>query len=91
SQTYILEPSPKQIITYMESVMVEIALGQVVLESKLAQYASRFNAMYAAKSKAKEMKDDLSLTMHRAKRAFGDERIKEILSGMKMLKKRNAE
>ncbi|HEX7259958.1 MAG TPA: F0F1 ATP synthase subunit gamma [Candidatus Saccharimonadia bacterium] len=90
SHTYILEPSPKEIISYMEAVMVEIALGQVVLESKLAQYASRFNAMYAAKSKAKEMRDDLALMLHRAKRASGDERIKEILSGMKMLKKREA-
>ncbi len=88
SDTYILEPSPQKIIGYMEAVMVEIALGQVVLESKLAQYASRFNAMYAAKSKAKEMSDDLALMLHRAKRSLGDERIKEILSGMKMLKKR---
>ncbi len=87
SHTYILEPSPQKIIGYMEAVMVEIALGQVLLESKLAQYASRFNAMYAAKSKAKELRDELALMLHRAKRAAGDERTKEILSGMKSVKK----
>ncbi len=83
SESYIFEPSTKEIMAYMEAVMVEIALGQVVLDSKLAQYASRFNAMYAAKSKAKEMKDDLGMDLHRAKRAVGDERTKEILSAMK--------
>lgn len=85
SQDYIFEPSLSEIIEYMESVMVEIALGQVMLESKLAQYASRFNAMSAAKTKAKELGDDLDLQVHRAKRAQGDERTKEILSAMKLM------
>lgn len=83
SKTYILEPSAEAIIQHMEGTMVEIALGQVLLESKLAQYASRFNAMFAAKKKAAELRGDLGLQLHRAKRAIGDERIKEILSGMK--------
>ncbi len=85
SQNYIFEPSVKEIISYMESVMVGIALGQVLLESQLAQYASRFNAMYAAKAKAKELRSDLGLELHRAKRAVSDERIKEVLSGRKLL------
>jgi ATP synthase F1 gamma subunit len=83
SSTYILEPSAKEIITFMESVMVEIALSQVVLESRLAQYASRFNAMYAAKSKAAELKNSLGLELHRTLRANSDARTKEVFSGIK--------
>lgn len=86
SRDYIFEPSLPEVITYMESVMLEIALGQILLESKLAQYASRFNAMHAAKSRAGEMWDDLRLDLHRAQRAQGDERIREILSGMTVTK-----
>ena len=89
SKSYTFEPSIKDIVTYMESVMLEIALAQVVLESKLAQYASRFNAMYNAKSKAKELKSDMSLQLHRTKRAEGDERLKEIFSTMKALGRMN--
>jgi ATP synthase F1 gamma subunit len=88
SQTYILEPSAEEIISYMESVMLGIALGQIILESKLAQYASRFNAMYSAKSKAGELRDDLGLALHRAKRAAIDERTKEILSGRKAIREK---
>jgi F-type H+-transporting ATPase subunit gamma len=85
SRDYIFEPSLDEIISYMESVMLEIALGQIILESKLAQYASRFNAMSQAKSKAKEMQRDLQLALNRSKRAQGDERIKEVLGGMKIM------
>lgn len=85
SRDYIFEPSLNEIITYMESVMLEIALGQIVLESKLAQYASRFNAMSTAKNKAKDMEHDLRLALNRAKRGQSDERTKEVLSGMKVM------
>lgn len=83
SRNYVLEPSAKEIVEFMESIMVEIALSQVVLESRLAQYASRFNTMYAAKAKAGELKDDLGLELHRTQRAISDARTKEIFSGMK--------
>lgn len=87
SRDYIFEPSLNEIITYMETVMLDIALGQIVLESKLAQYASRFNAMNQAKNKAKDMQHDLQLALNRAKRAQGDERIKEVLGGMKVMQR----
>ncbi len=85
SLDYVFEPSLPEIIEYMESVMVQIALGQVMLESKLAQYASRFNAMTAAKTKANELHRGLDLALHRAKRSEADERTKEILSAMKLM------
>jgi ATP synthase F1 gamma subunit len=84
SEGYIFEPSLLAVIEYMESIMVGVALGQVILESKLAQYASRFNAMNAAKTKAREMQGDLRLQLNRVKRAQSDERIKEVLSALKV-------
>ena len=79
SRDFIFEPGITEIADYLESLMMGVALTQVLMESKLAQYASRFNAMNAAKHRAKEMGNDYSLLYHRAKRAEGDERLKEIM------------
>jgi ATP synthase F1 gamma subunit len=86
SLDYIFEPDVLEIISYLESAMLEIALGQVLLESRLAQYASRFNTMNNAKNKAQDMHKDLQMEYHRAKRGEGDTRIKEILGAMKAVR-----
>lgn len=83
SHNYDFEPSLEEVISYMESVMLGIALGQVMLESKLAQSASRFNAMSAAQRKAQEMQDDLKIAFRRGKRAESDEGAKEIINAMR--------
>lgn len=75
--TYVFEPSLNEIAAHLESLMMGVALIQVIMESKLAQYASRFNAMNAAKRRASELASDLERTYHRAKRAESDERLKE--------------
>ena len=61
--------------------MVEITLSQVILDSKLAQYASRFRAMTAAKERSTESLQELHLLYNRTKRNIADERLKEILNG----------
>jgi len=83
SHEYIFEPGAGEIADYLESLMMGVALSQVLMESKLAQYASRFNAMNAAKHRAREMGSEYSLLYHRAKRAEGDERLKEIMKIVK--------
>lgn len=85
STDYIFEPSLSEITAYMESVMLEIAVGQVLLESKLAQYASRFNAMTAAKNRANDMSTELQLALNRAHRAEADERTREVVSARKVI------
>lgn len=82
-QNYIFEPSVYEVVGHLERSMLHIALSQVILDSKLAQYASRFRAMSAAHSKAVESRDDLHLLFNRAKRAIKDERLKEIINGMR--------
>lgn len=85
SQEYIFEPSIGEIAAYLETLMMGVALTQVLMESKLSQYAGRFNAMNAAKHRAQDMTKEYSLQFHRAKRAEGDERLKEIMKVIKGL------
>lgn len=82
---YLFEPSVDDVVRYLESVMLEIALSQVILESRLAQYASRFTAMSAAKKRAKELQTLLLMNYNRARRGEADDRIKEIVNAMNAL------
>lgn len=88
SEDYIFEPGINEIADYMESVMMGIALIQVVMESKLAGHAARFNAMSRAKRRARELTDDFRLDYSRAKRSVSDERLKEIMKVVKSYERR---
>jgi F-type H+-transporting ATPase subunit gamma len=80
---YIFEPSTYAVVAHLERSMTEISLGQLILDSKLAQYASRFRSMSVAREKAVDSEDQLQLGYNRAKRSFSDERLKEITNGLK--------
>jgi len=82
---YLFEPGVDEVVRYLESVMMEIALSQVILESRLAQHASRFTAMSAAKKRSQEMKIELVMAYNRARRGEADDRIKEIVNAMNAL------
>ncbi len=82
---YLFEPNVEEVVRYLESVMMGIALSQVILESRLAQYASRFTAMSSAKKRSQEMKLNLMMAYNRAKRGEADDRIKEIVNAMNAL------
>jgi ATP synthase F1 gamma subunit len=83
SENTIFEPSTYMVIDHLESSMMRIAMGQLILDSKLAQYASRFRAMSASHTRAEESKGDLHLEFNRAKRAIKDQRLKEIINGLR--------
>lgn len=83
---YIFEPSTYDVVDHLESSMMNIAMSQLILDSKLAQYASRFRAMSASNQRANEAKTDLHLDYNRARRAIKDERLKEIINSMKKSK-----
>ena len=84
--TYIFEPSIYAVAAHLERSMMEVAISQLILESKLAQYASRFRAMSASHQRADESKTDLHLEFNRARRGVKDERLKEIINGLKKVK-----
>lgn len=81
--TYIFEPSTFAVVDHLERSMLQIALSQVILESKLAQYASRFRAMSSAHNKADDLYGDLKLAYSRSMRSLKDERLKEIVNGLR--------
>jgi ATP synthase F1 gamma subunit len=85
--TYIFEPSTYAVAAHLERSMMQIAVSQLILSSKLAQYASRFRAMSASHQRADESKADLHLEFNRARRGVKDERLKEIVNGIKKSKK----
>jgi F-type H+-transporting ATPase subunit gamma len=80
---YIFEPGTYEVVSHLERSMLQISLSQLILDSKLAQYASRFRSMSAAKQRGEETFHDLSLQYNRTKRAISDERLKEIINGLR--------
>ncbi len=81
--TYIFEPSTFAVVDHLERSMLQIAVSQVILESKLAQYASRFRAMSTAHNRADDLFGDLTLAYNRSVRSVKDERLKEIMNGLR--------
>lgn len=81
--TYIFEPSTFDVAAHLERSMMQIALSQVILDSKLAQYASRFRAMSMAKDRANELHTNLGILFNRTKRRIQDERLKEMINGLR--------
>lgn len=79
----IFEPSLEEIAGQMEITMVTLALSQTILESSLAQAASRFSAMALAKKRANEILLYYKLEFHRAKRSESDRRMREIMTTLK--------
>jgi len=85
-QDTIFEPSLDEIADIMESAMLRLAFSQAILESGLAQDASRFNAMAAAKERAWELLNYYKLEYHRSKRSESDRRSREVMVGLKKKK-----
>jgi len=85
----IFEPSLNEIANQMEETMMSLALSQTILQSGLAQAASRFNAMTVAEDRATELLGEYRLEYHRAKRSESDRRLREVLVSIKK-KKREA-
>lgn len=83
--TYIFEPSTYAVIGHIESSMLKIAMSQLILQSKLAQYASRFRAMSASHQAADDSLRKARLKYNRTKRAIKDDRLKETINGMKKI------
>lgn len=82
----IFEPSLDLIADEMEITMMTLALSQAILESGLAQAASRFNAMAVAKKRAIELLGGFKMEYHRAKRSESDRQLREVMVSIKKKK-----
>ena len=87
AQDTIFEPSLEEIAGIMEEAMMRLAFSQAILESSLAQDASRFNAMASAKEKAWELLNYYKLEYNRARRSESDRHSREVVVGLKKRKK----
>jgi F0F1-type ATP synthase gamma subunit len=56
-----------------------VALIQIIMESKLAGHAARFNNMSRAKQRAKDLVGETRTDYYRTKRNERDERLQEIM------------
>ncbi len=70
---YIFEPSAEEFVAYLESMILETVLTEVILEASLAQFASRFSAMNMASSEARRIDVDLLRRASQARRHERDE------------------
>ena len=87
---YIFEPSSYAVVAHLERIMLQITLSQMILESKLAQHASRYRAMSSAQQLALDTSNGLRLEFNRVKRSVGDQRLKEIIGGLKLARSHEA-
>lgn len=81
--TYLFEPSTYAVVDHLENSMMQITLSEVILESKLAQYASRFKAMSLARGRAEENSVEINTLYNRARRQEKDERLKETVNSLR--------
>lgn len=88
-KNYIFEPSTYAVTAHLETSILRLTLTQFIYDSRLAQLASRFKAMTAAKERSIETANDLHVQYSRAKRALVDVRLKESLAGLKKLRAEN--
>jgi ATP synthase F1 gamma subunit len=90
SEDTLFEPSLDEIADQMEGIMMNLAFSQTILESRLAQDASRFNAMAVSKKRASELLTDSRLEFHRSKRSESDRRLREVMVSLKKKKRARA-
>ena len=84
----IFEPDLDEIADEMENTMMTLTMSQTILDSSLAQAASRFSAMAVAKKRANELLTAYRLEYNHAKRSESDRRMREVLVGLKNKRRR---
>lgn len=89
-KTYIFEPSSYAVAAYLENSILRLTISQFIYDSRLAQVASRFRAMSAAKERSVETANELHTEYNRAKRTQVDTRLKESLAGLKKIRAEGA-
>lgn len=90
-KTYIFEPNSYAVAAYLENSILRLTISQFIYDSRLAQVASRFKAMSAAKERSIDNASQLHTEYNRAKRSQVDTRLKESMAGLKKLRAGGAE
>lgn len=89
-KNHIFEPNSYAVASYLENSILRLTISQFIYDSRLAQVASRFRAMSAAKERSVENAATLHTEYNRSKRSQVDTRLKESLAGLKKLRSEGA-
>jgi F0F1-type ATP synthase gamma subunit len=84
-ETYIFEPSSYDVIIHLERSMLQIMLSQVIFDSQLAQYASRFRAMTLANNRSVESLGEVRTLYNRTRRERRDTQLKMIINDLRII------
>ncbi len=76
---YILEPGYEEIMKYLESVILNISLTQIIFESRLSEYANRFKTTTVINDRARDAIKLLNLQYNQTKRRMKDEALRQQL------------
>ncbi len=75
------EPDPEEILARLVPDYVEISIFRALLESTASEHGARMTAMRNASDNAREVIDDLTLEMNRARQAEITQEIMEVVAG----------
>jgi F-type H+-transporting ATPase subunit gamma len=78
---YIFEPDPAAVLNAILPRYIEVLLYQTVLETVASFYSAQMVAMRNASDNAKELTDDLSLTLNKVRQAQITNEVAEISAG----------
>jgi F-type H+-transporting ATPase subunit gamma len=79
------EPDPEEILKRLVPDFVEISVYRALLESTASEHGARMTAMRNASENAKELMEDLTLEMNRARQAEITQEIMEVVAGAEAL------
>ncbi len=82
---YGFEPGRDALLSSLLPRYVKAQLYRVLLESQAAELAARMNAMDAASKNAKELRDNLNLSLNRQRQAIITREIAELVGGAEAL------
>lgn len=82
---FIFEPSPQAVLSAILPRYVEMQVYQAVLESVTSEHAARMLAMHNATQNAREVVQELTLSMNKARQAGITKEILEIVGGAQAL------
>jgi F-type H+-transporting ATPase subunit gamma len=78
---FIFEPSPAAVLTELLTRYIEVQLYQAILEALASEHSARMVAMRNATENAKEVVDDLTLSLNKARQAQITREVSEIAAG----------
>jgi F-type H+-transporting ATPase subunit gamma len=75
------EPDPAKILARLVPDYVEVSIYRALLDSAAAEHGARMSAMHSATDNAKQIIEDLTLAMNRARQAAITQEIAEVVAG----------